>query len=319
MKDLITISQSVIGNGEVNSVLGSELHAFLEVQTKFSDWIERRISEYDFLINSDFCSFLSRSSGGRKPTDYSLSMDMAKELSMVEKNAKGKEARRYFIQKEKEANSLQRVPDLQRIVTESAAKRALLKDCKTNAGSLGLKGWRKTLMVQEMARMLAEGSTASYAEMYEIAMHPANPNRNAVLAMCNAWVEPIRDPGTGIDCYYVEDCPPQFVPANQLEGYEVEGYSNDDLLVLCKMQVPRRFREDPPFLPTERGRFACIGIYEKNRDSRGGGLVELRWREGVGVFLANNAPYFVEKVEQERKATEKYYAEHPDEGPFFDL
>jgi len=170
MKDLITISQSVIGNGEVNSVLGSELHAFLEVQTDFRKWIQRRIEEYDFLINSDWSKLTAATgAGGTDRNDYILSMDMAKELSMVEKNAKGKEARRYFIQKEKEANSLQRVPDLQRIVTESAAKRALLKDCKTNAGSLGLKGWRKTLMVQEMARMLAEGSTASYAEMYEIA------------------------------------------------------------------------------------------------------------------------------------------------------
>jgi phage anti-repressor protein len=83
-----------------------ELHEFLEIGTRFDVWIERRIKEYGFIINSDFCTFMIESSGGRPSTDYHISIDMAKELSMVERNDKGKQARQYFIQMEKVAKNL---------------------------------------------------------------------------------------------------------------------------------------------------------------------------------------------------------------------
>lgn len=99
--DLIPVFQATIGPFSVNSVNARELHTFLNVNTQFKDWIARRIEEYDFQENSDFCSFLSESTGGRPSKEYYVTLDMAKELAMVERNEKGKQARQYFIDCEK--------------------------------------------------------------------------------------------------------------------------------------------------------------------------------------------------------------------------
>ena len=101
----IAINSATIGDQPVQTVNARDLHAFLEVQTAFKDWIARRIGEYEFSEGKDFCSFLSESSGGRPAKEYALSLDMAKELAMVERNEKGKQARAYFIECERRAKS----------------------------------------------------------------------------------------------------------------------------------------------------------------------------------------------------------------------
>ena len=100
---MVAISESKIGSEMVNSVDARELHLFLEVGKDFSTWIKGRISEYNFREEIDFALFpnFGENSMGRPRVEYALSLDMAKELSMVEKNDKGKEARVYFIQCEK--------------------------------------------------------------------------------------------------------------------------------------------------------------------------------------------------------------------------
>ena len=89
-------------------VSGRELHEFLEVKTAYKDWMPRMI-EYGFSDGIDFCSILSESTGGRPSTDHAITLDMAKELSMIQRSEKGKEARQYFIAVEKEWNSPERV------------------------------------------------------------------------------------------------------------------------------------------------------------------------------------------------------------------
>jgi phage anti-repressor protein len=79
------------------------LHQQLQITTRFNDWIQRRIQEFGFEDNQDFYSILSKSVFGRKPTEYHLTMDMAKELAMLERNEVGKRIRQYFIAVEKEA------------------------------------------------------------------------------------------------------------------------------------------------------------------------------------------------------------------------
>lgn len=101
IRDLIPVETDSINGEAVQTVNARDLHAFLEVDSLFKDWIARRIQDYDFQEGKDFCSFLSESSGGRPPKEYALTLDMAKELSMVERNAKGKEARQYFIECER--------------------------------------------------------------------------------------------------------------------------------------------------------------------------------------------------------------------------
>lgn len=82
---------------------------FWEVGTPFKDWIARRIEDYGFTSDIDFSSFLSESTGGRPSKEYHLTLGMAKELSMVERNAKGKEARQYFIECEKKVKQPQQL------------------------------------------------------------------------------------------------------------------------------------------------------------------------------------------------------------------
>lgn len=81
--------------GAIQTVNARDLHRFLEVGVRFNDWIARRIADYGFEEGKDFYSELSKtSSDGRPSREYHISLDMAKELSMVERKEKGKEAMR---------------------------------------------------------------------------------------------------------------------------------------------------------------------------------------------------------------------------------
>lgn len=95
--------QIIEHNGQ-RAVNARELHTFLENKRQFADWIKQRIEQYGFVENQDyevFHNFVKRETGGSTRTEYALSLDMAKELSMVENNEKGRMARKYFIQCEK--------------------------------------------------------------------------------------------------------------------------------------------------------------------------------------------------------------------------
>jgi phage anti-repressor protein len=108
MNDLIRISSSTIGGSDVQSVNARELHTFLEVGKAFAAWIRERIDQYQFAAGIDYEVFSetgNNPSGGRPTTEYAISLDMAKELAMVERNAKGKQARQYFIECERRAKS----------------------------------------------------------------------------------------------------------------------------------------------------------------------------------------------------------------------
>ncbi|EKP9450296.1 antA/AntB antirepressor family protein, partial [Escherichia coli] len=83
-----------------------DLHAFLGVKKVFAAWITNRISEYEFIENQDYIllSNLGKQTsgrGGHNRKDYHLTLDTAKELAMVERNEKGRQIRRYFIECEK--------------------------------------------------------------------------------------------------------------------------------------------------------------------------------------------------------------------------
>lgn len=89
-----------------------DLHDFLEVGTRFNDWFPR-MCEYGFTKGVDYTDVLLKNeynhSGGRTATDYQITIEMAKEIAMLQRNDKGKQIRQYFIQIEKEWNSPERV------------------------------------------------------------------------------------------------------------------------------------------------------------------------------------------------------------------
>lgn len=99
--ELIPLSTSAIGGQQIQTVNARELHAFLEVKSKYADWIKNRITDFGFSENQDFCTVSKILENGGKSKEYHISLDMAKELSMVERNEKGKQARQYFIRCEK--------------------------------------------------------------------------------------------------------------------------------------------------------------------------------------------------------------------------
>ena len=89
------------------TVSGRELHAALEVRTQYSIWFDR-MCEYGFSEGIDYYSFLNnRSDGlaGKPRTDHQLTIDMAKELCMIQRTEIGKRCREYFINLEKQWNS----------------------------------------------------------------------------------------------------------------------------------------------------------------------------------------------------------------------
>lgn len=92
--ELIPILKSQGGRDVVSAQM---LHLFLEVGTRFDTWFGRRVEEYSFAEGVDF----QRSNLSNEAADYAITLDMAKELSMVERNEKGQQARRYFIDCEK--------------------------------------------------------------------------------------------------------------------------------------------------------------------------------------------------------------------------
>lgn len=105
---LIPLYQNNFDNQPKQTINARDLHSFLKVQSRFADWIKNRIEKYDFIENNDYIK-VSKNLEIQKghQIDYYLTLEMAKELSMVENNEKGKEARKYFIAKEKEANEKQ--------------------------------------------------------------------------------------------------------------------------------------------------------------------------------------------------------------------
>ncbi|MCT3552129.1 antA/AntB antirepressor family protein [Lentilactobacillus buchneri] len=109
MEELIKTFKQKDGSVAVD---GRDLHDFLEVDTQYTKWIDRMI-EYGFTENVDFTSFSQKSlkpSGGRPQVNHALTLDMAKELSMIQRTDRGKQARQYFIAMEKRAKAKQQLP-----------------------------------------------------------------------------------------------------------------------------------------------------------------------------------------------------------------
>ncbi|MCZ2159188.1 antA/AntB antirepressor family protein [Bartonella sp. 220] len=104
--NLIDINQNEINGELVKTVSARELHEFLESRQDFSTWIKNRIKKYNLLENQDyivFHNFVENLQGGRPSLEYYLTLDRAKELSMLENNQRGREARLYFIECERRA------------------------------------------------------------------------------------------------------------------------------------------------------------------------------------------------------------------------
>ena len=161
--ELIKITEQ---NGK-KAVSARELHSFLESKRDFSNWIKDRIEKYGFIENQDFevfNKFGENPNGGRPQIEYALSIDCAKEISMVEGNEKGKQARRYFIECEKKAQnpimSLSRIDLAKMIIQAEEEKQALQLEIQENKPLVvfakALQISEHNILIGELAKILKQ-------------------------------------------------------------------------------------------------------------------------------------------------------------------
>ena len=99
-------------------VSGRELHEFLEIRTKYKDWF-RRMVEYGFEEEIDFIRVAQKRATNnlKNPVttviDHAISIDMAKEISMIQRTEKGKIARQYFINCEKKLKEVKKLSPME--------------------------------------------------------------------------------------------------------------------------------------------------------------------------------------------------------------
>ncbi|EAH7225737.1 antA/AntB antirepressor family protein [Campylobacter coli] len=106
MQTQIQIYNDKTIGAEINSANAREIFQFLNSLQDYSNWIKNRISHYNFIENQDYIIELVYTKG-RPRKEYYVTLDMAKELCMVENNEKGRQARRYFIECEKRLKNLE--------------------------------------------------------------------------------------------------------------------------------------------------------------------------------------------------------------------
>lgn len=141
MNELIKITY----NNDRPTVLGRDLHEKLEIKTAYKDWFPR-ICEYGFIEGEDFSSFLSESTGGRPALDHQLTIDMAKQICMIQRTDAGRRYREYFLEVEKQWNSpsavMARALQYSQAALEAAKPKIAYFD--TVASSEGLTSIRET-------------------------------------------------------------------------------------------------------------------------------------------------------------------------------
>lgn len=158
MNQLIKVTTNENDEQLVN---GRELYEFLEVKDNYTDWFKRMI-RYGFDENIDFMSFSEKSDkphGGRPQVNHYMKLNMAKEVSMIQRTQKGKQARKYFIQVEESWNDpdmvVQRAMQIQQkkievllLENESMKPKALFADSVSAS--------RTSILVGELAKLLKQ-------------------------------------------------------------------------------------------------------------------------------------------------------------------
>lgn len=211
MNELIHVEDSLIGQECVRSVNARDLHAFLEIGKDFSTWIKDRIDKYGFIEGEDYTvlnlpagvvmasdslekevlfddqktggalqstGYNSFGQQGRK--EYAITLNMAKELAMVQNNEKGQEARRYFIECERLAKqapiqaieNLSRMDILKMAVDSEEERLRLARQIKEDAPRVEfakrVESAPDAISVAQAAKLLGTGQRRLFAHLRQI-------------------------------------------------------------------------------------------------------------------------------------------------------
>lgn len=110
-RQLIPVTPAAVGSETIPTVDARELHSFLEIKGDFSSWIKDQIKRARLIENKDFTVFLNNQEKGRPLTDYHLTIESAKHISMMSGADKGFEVRDYFIECERQAKAHAESPE----------------------------------------------------------------------------------------------------------------------------------------------------------------------------------------------------------------
>lgn len=181
MNQLIPTSTDEQGNILVS---GRDLHGFLEIKARYNDWFER-MKNYGFEENTDYTLLTQKkvTNNPRNPettiTDHAMTLDMAKEISMIQRNEKGKQARQYFVDVEKRYKASQidtsnLSPELKmfnQIFKSVASQELETKKLNTKVDniaeivSLNTTDWRKTSQAIVRKVAIAQGGGEAFKEV----------------------------------------------------------------------------------------------------------------------------------------------------------
>ncbi|EEW8973534.1 phage antirepressor Ant [Escherichia coli] len=176
---LIPVFNGTIANETTLLVNARDLHTFLGVGKRFASWITERIAEYGFVENQDYILVsLNRETkgrgGDRRSKDYHLTLDTAKETAMVERNEKGRQIRRYFIECEKKLRNIQPVQTEQQFTAEEIILLCYMQVQMENAQDI----------CKRLYPILKELNSSYASKLYDIAFetfYAVTKNRDALL------------------------------------------------------------------------------------------------------------------------------------------
>ena len=165
MQQIIPIGKSDFAGCPKQTVNARELHAFLEVKSRFNDWVKNRINECRFIENQDFVTLTKNLVSGGQQTEYFLTLDAAKHFAMLERNERGFEARQYFIDCEKQLQAVPQIPQTLSEALRLAAdladeKAALLAEQQRNAPKVAFAeavgNANDTILIRDLAKVLKQ-------------------------------------------------------------------------------------------------------------------------------------------------------------------
>lgn len=204
--ELVPVFTAKIGATEGRAVDARVLHEFLGSQQQFSIWIKARISEYGFVEDVDYVA-INNSVYSPPRKDYTISLGMAKELAMLERNEKGKQARRYFIACEQKlldnlismqfSSAALRIP-ADFTIRPSIKTRSQLSFRTTDENGNAIMALADSRAAWDVPRGLSAGKAkqtgkAYFAELKELAMHnPIEAHDALVELFLFGWRTPME-------------------------------------------------------------------------------------------------------------------------------
>ncbi|HFO8248229.1 TPA: antA/AntB antirepressor family protein [Escherichia coli] len=176
---LIPVFNGTIDNETTLLVNARDLHTFLGVGKRFASWITERIAEYGFVENQDYILVspnreIKGRGGDRRSKDYHLTLDTAKETAMVERNEKGRQIRRYFIECEKKLRNIQPVQTEQQFTAEEINLLCYMQVQMENAQDIS----------KRLYPIMKELNSSYASKLYDIAfetIYMVTKNRDALL------------------------------------------------------------------------------------------------------------------------------------------